>query len=264
MRLSPHKAALLLAASASALRPTRRTWLAGSAAAVAPLVSAPADAAPATTKVGRGMRAVGTRIAEPNIAALGISWGGASRRVGQRLFSRRWRDAVDSYAGATPPTRPALDGGTGEFATAQPGPNQRAGSAASRRCVSAVSGQRQGLLRVGLYSETCVAAETFALLARAPIKMQRSRRPPASTARRGGSTNPCMYDTVRIKPGTGLPPSGRARARRPRTFFRVRRKNQTRGAINAAARRRFVCRQERPGPDLDFALSFAPSDGKGG
>ena len=63
-RLSPpHTAALLLgslAASASALRPTRRTWLAGSAAAVAPLCRLAADAAPATTKIGRGMRAVGT------------------------------------------------------------------------------------------------------------------------------------------------------------------------------------------------------------
>ena len=140
-RLSPHTAALLLgslAASASALRPTRRTWLAGSAAAVAPLVSAPADAAPATTKVGRGMRAVGTPNAELDIdAALGISWGGASRRVGQRLFSRRWRDAVDSYAGATPPTRPALRmEARANSPRRSPCPNQPAGSAASRRCVS--------------------------------------------------------------------------------------------------------------------------------
>ena len=98
------------------------------------------------------MRAVGTPNKELDLdAALGISWGGASRC-----------DAADPTC--------VTDGGTGEFATAQPVPQPagRIGGVATLRI--SIAGNDEGLLRVGLYSETPVASETFALLAQGAYK----------------------------------------------------------------------------------------------
>ena len=98
------------------------------------------------------MRAVGTPNKELDLdAALGISWGGASRC-----------DAADPNC--------VTDGGTGEFATAQPVPQPagRIGGVATLRI--SIAGNDEGLLRIGLYSATPVASETFALLAQGAYK----------------------------------------------------------------------------------------------
>ena len=143
-----------------------------------------------------------------------------------------------------------------------PQPARRIGGVATLRI--GIAGNDEGLLRVGLYSETPVASETFALLAQGAYKDTTETTPAGVDGTTWRVDKPfCMYDTVRIKPGTGLPPADGLAQDARGLSCKYAEKNKTGGAINAAARRRFVCRQERPGPDLDFALSFAPSDGKG-
>ena len=246
MRLSPHKAALLLAASASALRPTRRTWLAGSAAAVAPLISTAADAAPDTTKIGRGMRAVGTPNKELDLdAALGISWGGASRC-----------DAADPNC--------VTDGGTGEFATAQPVPQPagRIGGVATLRI--SIAGNDEGLLRVGLYSATPVASETFALLAQGAYKDTTESTPAGIDGTTWKVEKPfvCLSQSAssqelayRRRTGSRKTPADFKAATPQKIKPEAPSTPLPAGALSVA--------KSGPGPDLDFALSFAPSDGKG-
>ena len=239
--LRPSIALLQLCVAAEALRPTRRTWLAG--AAFAPLA---ADAAPATTKVGRGMRAVGTPNKELDLdAALGISWGGASRC-----------DAADPSC--------VTDGGTGEFATAQPVPQPagRIGGVATLRI--SIAGNDEGLLRIGLYSETPVASETFALLAQGAYK-DTTESTPASldgTTWRVEKPFVCMSQSAssqelayRRRTGSRKTPADflantpqKIKPEAPPSVLPA-------GALSVS--------KNGPGPDLDFALSFAPSDGKG-
>ena len=105
--------ALLLCVAAKARDPPGRTLACWRLRSL-PLA---ADAAPDTTKIEEVRAPSARRTSELDLdAALGISWGGASRC-----------DAADPTC--------VTDGGTGDPPRRSPCPNQRAGSAASRRCV---------------------------------------------------------------------------------------------------------------------------------
>ena len=192
------------------------------------------------------MRAVGTPNKELDLdAALGISWGGASRC-----------DAADPSC--------VTDGGTGEFATAQPVPQPagRFGGVATLRI--SIAGNDEGLLRVGLYSATPVASETFALLAQGAYKATEESTPAGLDGTTWKVDKPfvCMTQSAssqelayRRRTGSRKTPADFLASTPQKIKPEAPSMPLPAGALSVA--------KSGPGPDLDFALSFAPSDGKG-
>ena len=87
-----------------------------------------------------------------------------------------------------------------------PQPAGRIGGVATLRI--SIAGNDEGLLRVGLYSETPVAAETFALLAQGAYKATTESTPAFIRWHDLESRKTlCVPLAVRVKPGTGLPPA---------------------------------------------------------
>ena len=237
-----------LCCMAAALRPTRRTWLTKGAAAIAPLVAAPATAAPATTQVGRGMRAVGTPNKNLDLdAALGIPWGGASRC-----------DAADPSC--------VTDGGTGELATAQPVLQLQGNVTGVATLRVTIAGNDEGLLKIGLYANAPAASGTFAALAQGLYRADEGSSPAAwaygadwrverpfvrlsqdadkqevAYRRRTGARKKSLDYAFSPSSPQKIDPEA------PPSMLPA-------GALSVA--------KSGPGPDLDFALSFAPSDGK--
>ena len=138
--------------------PSRREMLWSGAAAAAGCLPAAASGvtAPESTRVGRGMRAVGTPNESLDIdAALGIPWGGARRC-----------DAADPAC--------VTDGGTGERAQVYAPPALPAGRRVGAVAVLQVmiAGRDEGRLRVGLFADAPNAANVFGGLADGSYKAE--------------------------------------------------------------------------------------------
>ena len=153
--------AALATAHALSLVPRRRALACGVASLAAPAVAADS---PDTTRVGRGMRAVGTPNESLDIdAALGIPWGGARRC-----------DAADRDC--------VTDGGDGAAATIAPPPGLGDRTLAGVATLKiSVAGRDEGALRVGLFDSS--GARVFADLAAGAYKPDGSDATPAAWTR---------------------------------------------------------------------------------
>lgn len=161
MRAWPRCVAALATAHALSLVPRRRALACGVAALAAPAVAADS---PDTTRVGRGMRAVGTPNQNLDIdAALGIPWGGARRC-----------DAADRDC--------VTDGGDGAAAKIAPPPGLGDRTLAGVATLKiSVAGRDEGALRVGLFDSS--GARVFADLAAGAYKPDGSDATPAAWTR---------------------------------------------------------------------------------
>ena len=228
-------------ASASALRPTRRTWLARCLRT-------------ARRRRRAGGRGVGRVHARRRRAEPEGPWRVAlGHRLGRRLVNF---DAADPSC--------VTDGGTGEFARRMPARNLRAAVWRTSAAVVLVStGNDEGLLRVGLYSETPVAAVALRPVIRAPIKPCRRGRRRCVEVYTWRVIKPCSVScrSPVLQPQAGLPPADSSR-KTPADFLA-----STPKKIKPAAPPSVLPAVGSPylrtGPGPGFALSFAPSDGKG-
>ena len=180
-------------------------------------------------------------------AALGIPWGGASRC-----------DAADPTC--------VTDGGTGEFATAQPVPPLQGNVTGVATLRVTVAGNDEGLLKIGLYANTPAASGTFAALAQGLYRADEGSSPAAWAYGADWRverpfvrlSQDADKQDVAYRRRTGARKKSLDYAFSPSTPPKI----DPEAAPSMLPAGALSVARSGPGPDLDFALSFAPSDGK--